>query len=283
MEEAPKRKRRKKKGKDIDERISDDAHLRASSKQSPPQVGACNKTSTTKQISQQEDAESDRGENESENDEEFSEDSDEESDDDESDDGIDYFDQLEGIQRCSVKCILHINILYFVDDEDTDEEAEGEWIRKKKNFHVKLYGNSCLYVTRSFTFMKPDNPWGFQNGLITDVVCKKNDKDKLYFKFYDTDKYRKPPLKEDQYGYGPCTEFMSSSAKKAIIDWHGCKEFNGRGLINRKVRKQFLAGEWFTGRVVNYVNKLYGIIYDDGDSEDVSEKELMKILRPESY
>lgn len=129
-------------------------------------------------------------------------------------------------------------------------------------------------------FNDPDNGWNMKRGKVTDVVCKKDARESLWFKFYDCEKYRIPPQKEDQYGYVLCTTFMTLAARKSIIQWEGCKEFNGKALIGRRVIKDF--GLFYKGQVTGYDPKLklYRIVYEDDDSEEVGEEEVMKILRP---
>lgn len=77
-----------------------------------------------------------------------------------------------------------------------------------------------------------------------------------------------------------CTEFMTYDSKKLRIAWDGPKHPNGATLIKRRVQKNF-GGLWYNGYIKNYNSdrKLYMIEYEDQDTEEVNEKELMKILR----
>lgn len=120
-----------------------------------------------------------------------------------------------------------------------------------------------------------------KRGKIAGVVRKAGDAEKLmWFKFYDADEFRTPPLQTRYYKYILCTQFMTSDSKKLPITWEGSKSFVGEALINRNVIRQFNDG-FYAGRVAAYDNnkKLYEIKYHDGDSETVKEQTLLKILR----
>lgn len=79
-------------------------------------------------------------------------------------------------------------------EDTTDYEVDADWITRKRNFHVPLYGNACLFVGRSFTVLKESQEWNMNKGKIIAVVCKKDDRNKLYFKVYDHEKFRTPPF-----------------------------------------------------------------------------------------
>lgn len=173
-------------------------------------------------------------------------------------------------------------------EEVTDYEVESEWIIKKRNFHVPKYGNSCLFIGKTFKFKK-DNKWRMIRGKIAEVVCKANDRNKLFFRFFDLDKYAEPPLSEREFEYVTCPQFMTTDATKIPVEWER-KELTGLALVGRRVQKDFGSARdgkssnpmtFFNGRVESYIplQKVYRISYEDGDSEDLNEKSLMQILR----
>lgn len=119
-----------------------------------------------------------------------------------------------------------------------------------------------------------------ETGRILSIVCKREDQNKLFFKFYDYKKYRTPPTTEDHYGYILCSGFMTNDVKKILIEWEGPKEFTGKALIGRKVQRKFSDG-FFTGTIRSYDSgaKLYSIQYDDGDYEETTERTILSILK----
>lgn len=189
-------------------------------------------------------------------------------------------DEIEGNYSFILLLKIIYNILEHLLEDVTDFEVESEWITRKRNFHVQLYGNACLFVGRSFTFHRESHEWSMKKGKITAVVCKKEDRDKLFFKFYDTEKYRKPPSQETLYKYILCSSFMTNDVKKILIDWEGPKEFTGKALVGRKIQRKFREG-YFTGTIIKYdqSKKLYRICYEDEDSEDINEKTVLNCLK----
>ena len=120
-----------------------------------------------------------------------------------------------------------------------------------------------------------------KKGKIIGIVCKKDDRNKLYFKVYDHEKFRNPPMPEKLYKYILCSSLMTNDAKKTLIEWEGPKEFTGKALVGRKIQRKFQEG-YFTGTIMKYdlSKKLYSIIYEDEDSEEVNEKVLLNSLKP---
>ena len=167
-------------------------------------------------------------------------------------------------------------------EETTDTEQDRDWITRRRFFRVPEYGSACLFVTRTFKLLSSDNQWNVHRGKVVGIASRRDDMKTIYFKFYDTDKYRTPPSNNNAYKYALCSSFMTRDAKKAVIEWEGKKEINGNGLVGRKVRRQFIS-RWYVGKVTKYDSsrKLYKIVYEDDDEEEVTEKVLLQILRPE--
>jgi hypothetical protein len=172
-------------------------------------------------------------------------------------------------------------------EEVTDYEVESEWIIRKRNFHVSKYGNSCLFVGRTFKF-KQENMWRMARGKITDVVCKANDRKNLFFRYFNLEKYTEAPLAEKEFEYISCSRLMTTDVTKIPVEWDR-KELTGFALVGRRVQKDFGSARdskstnrmtFFNGKVMNYNPnlKLYRINYEDGDSEDLNEKSLMQTL-----
>ena len=169
-------------------------------------------------------------------------------------------------------------------EEITDDESDEGWITKKRSFHVKKYGNACVYIHKVFNVKKKTKeslfPDGMNKGKICAVVVAASNRSNYFFKIYDCEVYRHPPASNERYSYVPCTRLMTQDYNKLPVVWEK-EELYGDSLLRRSVRQHFKTG-WYTGRVTLYNSrtKLYTINYDDGDSETMNLDALLQALRP---
>lgn len=182
-------------------------------------------------------------------------------------------------------------------NELTDyENSEDGWTVRKSRYGIPKYGNAAVFVGRSFTISKENELRAstlfgteIKSGIIHSVICQTNDPDKLYFKGYDHTTYRTVPTnKPNAWWIIECVTLMSSNMKTKVIDWDdtvtatatlkGIKGFIGEGMIGKTIMKQF-GDRYYRGKITSYNGLYYGITYDDGDSEELSEKIMLLHLR----
>ena len=181
-------------------------------------------------------------------------------------------------------CFKGFNVMLDRKEEITDDDSDDEWIIKKRNFHVKKYGNACVYIHKVFSVKKKTKetlfPDSMNKGKICAVVVSASNRSNYFFKIYDCEAYRHPPASEKQYSYIHCSRLMTQDLNKLPVIWEK-EELYGNSLLRRRVRQHFKAG-WYTGRVTLYNSrtKLYTINYDDGDSETMNLNALLQALRP---
>jgi len=166
-------------------------------------------------------------------------------------------------------------------EELTDYETKHNgWIDRKSNFNVPNYGNACIFSRRTFRFVSNDK----EVGKIMGIVCKVNERDKLFFKYYNPDKHRVPPTdpQSESWLYASCEEFMSKK-RNSIIQWVGPKIANGATLIGRRVKRRFSVNDkfrWYSGTICSYDKPHYKVDYIDGDKDELTEAQMLKMLKP---
>ena len=193
------------------------------------------------------------------------------------------------------------NVESCYDEERTDTENEDGWYKKKRNFYVEKFGNSVLYIGRTFHVLKKYLKKlafcseKFSSGKIVAVVTKIDDeRQKLYFKFFNHINCSNTSV-STEYGYVLCASLMSSDEKVRMVEFeakNGTKKFIGSCLIGRRISKPFkkesnasntIHTRFYSGFIQSYdlKSKLYHIHYpDDSDEEDLYEKELLQYLKP---
>jgi hypothetical protein len=168
-------------------------------------------------------------------------------------------------------------------------------VTKRSNFHVDRYGNAVLYCGRTFQFSAKSEQYKITPfGKIVDVVKKsKNSTDNcLYFKYYNHKEHRTPPPPaSSMWKYEKCSSLMKVNKNNPLITLdakNGCKELLGFALLNRKIQKRFKSWDdknkavfrFYLGTINNFADGLYSVLYEDGDFEQLDEKEVVKLLKP---
>lgn len=178
---------------------------------------------------------------------------------------------------------------------DNDNEDPDGWIVKRSNFAVIKYGNAAIFVGRTFSIIEENMTRArvsfgkeVKHGIIISVVCKKHSTT-LYFRGYDNKQFRTVPTSTNSCWWTiECAALMNTSVKKKIVEWDdtltatgrfkGVQGFLGEGMIGRRILKPF-GGRYYSGKIVSYSSNYYGILYSDGDSEDLNEKAMLTYLR----
>lgn len=170
-------------------------------------------------------------------------------------------------------------------DEEESEEFSGKaWIRKRSNFQLKGYGNTALLVTRKFQFtdmaIKEDNSRVSNDiYMITDVVFRKQESEKLFFQYYNTSKLRtKTHVKNENWGFIEASKVLSTNARKKFVKLIAIDgelhQYYGKALIGRICRTTFKEGrsllKVYKGKITDYdkETQLYTVSYCDGDNHE---------------
>jgi hypothetical protein len=189
-----------------------------------------------------------------------------------------------------------------LDDEENEDEYDSDvtefnapdtngWVKKKRNFMVKNNGNAAMYIgkffisKKSFTYNKPGIPY---IGCISNVVCKADARDTLFFEFY---KYEENKEYDKEYGYYQCNNFMGAHSHVTLMDKSHLKQskpigkvlFSGENLVGRHIKKQFELEngkkKFFLGTIQSFSKNLYTVKYSDDTIEEENQKTINACLR----
>jgi hypothetical protein len=156
------------------------------------------------------------------------------------------------------------------DDEVVDEKG---WMTKRSNFIIKIYGNSCFYIGLKF-IMGNNTSTEFK---IHSVVFRKDNKNELFFKYYNANLRTPPPSDSNNWLYIQCVNIMSNDKSKSFkIGIVGGRKITGFKLVSRNVVKDF-SGRRYRGKILSYNEKAakfkpYHVKYEDGEEKDYTAK-----------
>lgn len=170
----------------------------------------------------------------------------------------------------------------------TDDETVDGWKIVRKQGQIKQFGNALLFKGKGFDVhcTKPATALfgSLEKGMVYDVVRKDSDPNNLYFKIYDTNKERKPPLNDkNKWMYIGCKELLKANPP---IKWIG--NIMGEVLVGRIVRKSFSIRQdnksfnqeyWGEITAFNTSDNSYTVKFEDNDISNFTEAAILKMIR----
>jgi hypothetical protein len=126
--------------------------------------------------------------------------------------------------------------------------------------------------------------------VVESIVSPIDKPNRFFFRIFDGRTSRSQPADPNKYYYVDA-ETITNATSSFTIRWEPLNYvvgFFSYSLYGRLVRKYFptnklSTGGWFWGKVTLYSPQkdMYTIEYEDGDWEQLTEKELLKVLRTE--